>query len=79
MPRSLPDGLYEHLVTDELEAALADVDALRSRTFQELSDVDAPAAVGRHLGREVERVLATLPPRLLASSFSPPKVGRTAF
>jgi hypothetical protein len=58
--RALPDGLYE-LVTEELDAALSTVDALRHRAFESLTDVDAPAAVARHLGREIERFLGVLP------------------
>ena len=61
MTRALPDGLYEHLVTTDLDAALATVDSLRRRSFDDLDDVDAPAPLARHLGREGERVLAALP------------------
>jgi superfamily II DNA or RNA helicase/HKD family nuclease len=59
--RSLPDGLYEHLVTEELDAALSTLDALRLRAFENLTDVDTPAALARHLEREIERFLGVLP------------------
>ncbi len=61
MPRSLPDGVYEHLVTLELERALATLEPHRQQVLEELGDVEAHLALARHLGREVERTLQGLP------------------
>jgi hypothetical protein len=58
---SLPDGFYEHLVTEELDAELTTVDAFRRKVFEDLADADAAQALGRHVGREISRVLLALP------------------
>jgi hypothetical protein len=60
MPRELADGIYEHLVTEELESALAALEPARKRVITHLDDGDAHIALARHLGREVERALAAL-------------------
>jgi len=55
----LVEGVYEHVVTEalarDLEASIID------RVVEELGDVDAHVVLARHLGREIERALATLP------------------
>jgi superfamily II DNA or RNA helicase/HKD family nuclease len=61
VPRSLLDGVYEHPITEELEAALAALDPLRQRAVREIPGEDVPAVLARHLGREAERVLGALP------------------
>jgi len=58
--RSLPEGIYEHLVTDELARALDQL-GQAERILDTLADADAPAIFARHLAREVERVLGALP------------------
>lgn len=61
MPRPLPEGLYEHLVTEELEARLAELDEGLEATLRSAGDAEVHVAIARHLGREIERVLASLP------------------
>ncbi len=58
-PRALPEGVYEHVVTEALARAL-DATTL-ARELEPLGDEDAPAALGRLVAREVERALAALP------------------
>ena len=63
---ALVEGVYEHLVTDALAGAL-DRTGLRSLIEPLVLDsADAPAVLARHLGRELERVLASLPRDQLA-------------
>ena len=57
-PRALPEGVYEHVVTEALSRAL-DATTL-ARELEPLGDEDAPAALGRLVAREVERALAAL-------------------
>jgi hypothetical protein len=52
VPRSLPDGIYEHPVTDELAAALVALEPFRVSVVRDLGDDDAPAVMARHLGKE---------------------------
>jgi hypothetical protein len=59
--RALPDGLYEHLITTELAEALASLEAARSAHIEQLSDDDIQGVLARHVGREVERILGSLP------------------
>lgn len=61
MGRPLLDGIYEHLVTEELTDDLAGLDPARRSVLQPLAGADAPKILARHLGREVERVLGALP------------------
>jgi hypothetical protein len=58
--RDLADGLYEEVVTRELEQA---IDALRERRFVQLGQLEPAAAhvaLARYLGAEIERVLGDL-------------------
>lgn len=57
--RALAEGVYEHLVTEELARALGD-DGERRHELALVDEVDAHQALARHVGREVERVLAGL-------------------
>ena len=61
MPRSLADGLYDEVITRELDRALAELPALRGRIIEELTDEDSPRVLARHLGREIERIFEALP------------------
>ena len=63
VPRALPDGIYEHVVTAEIERALAAIDPSRGRQLASLTDADGHVALAQHLGREVERTLGALPQR----------------
>ena len=68
--RILPDGVYEDLVTEELAGALASLDPGRSQHLDNLADDDAHVRLARHVGRELERVLAALPAERRAESAS---------
>ena len=61
MGRGLADGVYEDLVTEALDQALAELDPSRSRALAALPDADAHVHLARHVARELERVLAALP------------------
>ena len=61
MKRILPDGLYEHLLTEELAELLAILDSGRTASVDQVLDGDAHIVLSRHVGREVERVIAALP------------------
>jgi HKD family nuclease len=70
----LPEGVYEHLVTEHLERALLATELL-DKTYAPLDEADAHIALARHVGREIERALDALPrdqraehARLLAST-----------
>lgn len=56
----LAEGVYEHLVTERLARELARAVDLE-QVIAGLDDGDVHVALGRHLGRELERVLAALP------------------
>lgn len=58
----LPEGVYEHLVTEALARELADV-APAQPILEELTDrdLDHHAEIARLVAREVERALAALP------------------
>lgn len=59
MPRDLAEGLYEHVVSEELAQALEET-ALRSDQ-RSLDPADAPLTLSRHLAREIERALEAIP------------------
>lgn len=56
----LPEGVYEHLVTEALERGLAVTSPLEP-VFSPLDDTEAPAELAHHVGREIERALGALP------------------
>ncbi len=58
--RPLAEGVYAHLVTEQLAHDLAATPALEAEV-EPLDDDAAPAALARHVGRELERALAALP------------------
>jgi superfamily II DNA or RNA helicase/HKD family nuclease len=55
----LPPGLYEQLVTEGLDARLADLDE-RYVDRQGLNKVEAPNRIALHLGRQIERALESV-------------------
>src|SRR5512143_279569 len=55
----LGEGVYEHVVTEKLARDL-EASAI-AHVVEELGDADAHITLARHLGREIERALATLP------------------
>src|SRR6185312_14493261 len=57
--RRVVEGLYEHLVTDQLARDLQASGA--EHVVAALDDADAPITLARHVGREIERVLESLP------------------
>lgn len=58
---SLSEGLFEHLVTEDLRGQLAGVPSNLTADFERLDDTDAHEVVARHLAREISRALDTLP------------------
>ena len=60
MPRPLPEGLYEDLVTRGLDTAVSSLPPVLT-TLSALDPSDAHVALARHVGRELERVLHALP------------------
>ena len=52
--------VYEHLITEELARALDAATGLE-QLIATVDDEEAPAALARHLARELERGLASLP------------------
>jgi superfamily II DNA or RNA helicase/HKD family nuclease len=57
--RPLVEGVYEHVVTEQLAR---DLEASTvAHVVDPLGDADAAVTLARHLGREIERALATLP------------------
>jgi superfamily II DNA or RNA helicase/HKD family nuclease len=59
--RKLADGVYEHLITDELDRGLAQLDTQVQRAIEGLADADGHLTLARHLGQEVARVLGSIP------------------
>lgn len=55
-------GVYEHLVTEELDRQLTALDSLDA-AFEALDDAEAHLALARHVSREIERLLDALPSR----------------
>lgn len=56
----LSEGIYEHLVTEELARALDDPGPART-LLDSLPDSEAPGVFARHLAGEIHRVLGALP------------------
>jgi len=59
VPSGVVEGLYEHLVTEELARELAASAA--EHVVEAVGDVDAHVLYARHVGREIERALDGLP------------------
>lgn len=59
MARDLKEGLYEELITHDLQRELAGREALVVQR-EPLDKDGAPAVLARHLAREIERVLASV-------------------
>lgn len=60
MAGKLAEGIYEHLVTEGLASALDELGSVERR-LDKVLDSDAAPLFARHLAREIERVLASLP------------------
>jgi superfamily II DNA or RNA helicase/HKD family nuclease len=60
VPRSIPNGVYEHPVTEELEEAIAALDPNRRSSTRPVTAETAPTILARHLAREIQRVLGAL-------------------
>ena len=56
LARHLPEGAYEHPITQELEEALQAIDDSR-QVLGAIADDESPAAIARHVAREIARVL----------------------
>ena len=54
MPRDLPDGLYEHIVTDGLARDLTTLEPARRREVIALDGAEAHESLARHLSIERE-------------------------
>ncbi|MGN6107432.1 MAG: DUF3427 domain-containing protein [Kofleriaceae bacterium] len=57
---ALPEGVYEHLITEELARDLEAASAL-ARVTAPLDAADAPVVLARHIGGIVARALSALP------------------
>lgn len=57
---TLPEGVYEHLVTEELARHLEAASGI-ARLIEPLDDADSQATFARHVGRVVARALSGLP------------------
>ena len=57
---ALDAGVYEHLVTEELDRRLQSIESLEA-AYEAVDDADVHLALARHVGREIERLLDTLP------------------
>ncbi len=57
--RPLGDGIYEHLVTDDVATALESIESQVSTGL--LDNADAHVALSAHVGSEIRRALASLP------------------
>lgn len=57
--RPLEEGVYEHLVTEQLARDLEATSALQP-VLEPLDDESAHAHLARHVGREIERAIASL-------------------
>jgi superfamily II DNA or RNA helicase/HKD family nuclease len=60
MPRTLPEGVYEHLITEELARDLERL-APGARHDEPLAEADLHVVLSRHVGDEVARAIAGLP------------------
>jgi superfamily II DNA or RNA helicase len=61
VPRALPEGLYEHVVTEALGQSLDALEPGLAGEVRGLDKADAHVALARHVGRQVERALAAIP------------------
>jgi HKD family nuclease len=61
MTGRLADGLYEEVVTGALARDLSNLESSRTPELQPLESADAHSVLARHLAREVERALASVP------------------
>lgn len=61
MTSRLADGLYEQVVTGALARDLSQLEAARTPELEPLDAADAHGVLARHLAREVERALSSLP------------------
>lgn len=59
MPAALPDGLYEHLVTEALARDIAST--AKPVALRDLDPQDAHVLIARHVSRQVERALLAIP------------------
>lgn len=59
-PEPLGEGIYEHLLTTHLESRLSQARHLQ-HVLQDLDESDAHQVMARHIAREIERALGTLP------------------
>jgi superfamily II DNA or RNA helicase/HKD family nuclease len=59
-PAMLPEGVYEHLITEELAEELEAAAGL-GRLIEPLDDADAHATFARHIGRVISRALSGVP------------------
>jgi superfamily II DNA or RNA helicase/HKD family nuclease len=59
--RELPDGVYEHLVTEALATSLAELPAARQIVERGLDPSDGHVLLARHLGQQVARALDRIP------------------
>src|SRR5258706_10467647 len=57
---TLPEGVYEHLVTEELARDLEAATGM-ARVVEPLDDADAHATFARHIGRVIARALSGVP------------------
>ncbi len=57
---TLPEGVYEHLVTEELARRLEAATGI-ARVIEPLDDGDAQATFGRHVGSVIARAISGLP------------------
>jgi len=60
VPRRLAEGLYETVVTRELDSSLATIAPAHPK-LSDLNPADAHVALARHFERELERVLQSIP------------------
>jgi len=60
VPRSLPEGVYEHLITEELARELEQAGTAQV-VVEDLGGADVHELFGRHLGAEIARAMAGLP------------------
>lgn len=61
MPRNLPKGIYEQLVTTDMAAAITTLHPLQA-AITPFTDAELPSIFAKHFGSELERALRALPP-----------------
>ena len=60
MARNLADGVYEDLISEGVQGALAGLAAGRTPEEDPLNESELPAVIARHLAGEIERALASV-------------------